>query len=73
MNRKFSTINEIPKAMRRIGKGALSLEQAEGLINSAQAQADETGQPFSVCYGQAKAAFTAQHELKRGFWVPVEG
>ena len=71
LNRKFSSMNEIPKRLRRVDGGALSQEQATDLINAAQAEADASQREFSVCYGEAKAAFVLTNTLEKGFWVPL--
>lgn len=68
-NRKFSSINQIPKRLRKVGDGALSLEQAETLINAAEDKAAATGTPFSLCYGQERAKFEDEHAIQNGFWV----
>lgn len=73
MNKRFTSIGEIPKAMRRVGAGALTLEQAEDLINRAQAGADDTGEPFSRVYARLKQDFQSEHVLQNGFWVKPKG
>ena len=70
---RFSSIGEIPKALRKIGAGQLTLEQAEDLISRAQAGADDTGQPFSVVMSGLKHDFEQSHTLQSGFWIATKG
>ena len=67
---RFSSIGEIPKALRKVGSGNLTLEQAEDLINRAQAGADDSDEPFSAVMSRLKRDFEQSHTLQAGFWIP---